>query len=278
MKDIFEPQVNHTKKPEGESYFVVFNTMNILLKDDKNDNIIEGKTIPFPLLESEKELGMEINRLIYLGILNGYPCFGVETTSDNTTPGTYFCHLFETHDLFDFSLFLIAQFAYQIITWDRTYTICGQCGAQAENLPGERAKKCPQCGLVNYPRISPSIIVAVLKDKEILLARAQNFPAPFFSTLAGFVEPGETLEECVAREVMEETAIEIEDITYVTSQPWGISNSLMIGFTAKYKSGEIVIDENELAEAGWFSFENLPFLPPESSIACKLINYCKKLI
>jgi NAD+ diphosphatase len=160
--------------------------------------------------------------------------------------------------------------------WDRTHQFCGRCGAPMERVPNERAKKCTVCGLANYPRLSPAIIIAVTRmiegEKRILLARNHRYPAGRYSVLAGFVEPGESLEECAAREVMEEVGIEIANIHYFGSQPWPFPNSLMLGFTADYRGGDFHLEDAEIAEAGWFSANNLPNLPQKPSIARQLID------
>ncbi|MFP4194870.1 MAG: NAD(+) diphosphatase, partial [Desulfobacterales bacterium] len=137
-------------------------------------------------------------------------------------------------------------------------------------------KICPQCGLINYPRVSPAVIVAVVKNGQILLARNKQARIPFYSVLAGFVEPSETLEQCVEREVGEEVGITVENIRYFGSQPWPFPNSLMIGFTAEYASGEIQIDSGELSDAGWFDKNSLPRVPPALSIAGQLIEWFVK--
>lgn len=174
------------------------------------------------------------------------------------------------------SWFQLAGRAVQIMEWDRTHQYCGRCGAPMMTVPNERAKRCTVCGLSNYPRLSPAIIIAVTREvegeKRILLARNHRFPAGRYSVLAGFVEPGESLEECAAREVMEEVGIEIGNIRYFSSQPWPFPNSLMLGFTAEYIDGEFNLEDAEIAEAGWFGVNNLPNLPQKPSIARQLID------
>ena len=131
---------------------------------------------------------------------------------------------------------------------------------------------CPACNRVYYPRISPAVIVLVTRGEEALLARNSRFPLPFFSTLAGFSEVGESLEETLVREVREEVGIDVGDVRYFGSQPWPFPNSLMIGFFAEYRSGELKLDPDEIAEAAWFKREELPMVPPPVSIARKLID------
>lgn len=209
----------------------------------------------------------------YLGLLDGCPCYAGELAPDNVAlSGMSFHGLRRFLGQMPEELFALAGRAYQIMNWDRTHQYCGRCGAQTENKMDERAKICPACGLINYPQISPAIIVAITRGKEILLARGSRFPAAFYSVLAGFVEPGETFEECVQREVGEEVGIKVKNIRYFGSQPWPFPNSLMVGFTAEYDSGEINIDENEILDAGWFTAENSPPIPGVGSIARRLID------
>jgi NAD+ diphosphatase len=169
--------------------------------------------------------------------------------------------------------FAIAGRAVQILLWDQTHRFCGRCGQLTVHAPAERAKLCPQCGLLSFPRLSPAVIVLIKRGQQMLLARNRAFADGFFSVLAGFVEPGESLEEAVAREVREEVALELSDIRYFGSQPWPFPHSLMIGFTANYAGGEIRLQEDELVEADWFSRNGpLPRLPGKLSIARRLID------
>jgi NAD+ diphosphatase len=136
----------------------------------------------------------------------------------------------------------------------------------------ERCMVCHDCGLTNYPRISPAIIVLVRRQGQALLAHSARFPSAFYSTLAGFVEPGETLEETLEREVREESGISVTNIRYFGSQPWPFPHSLMVGFTADFAGGEIVVDGKEIMDARWFSADQLPEIPPKLSIARQLID------
>jgi NAD+ diphosphatase len=160
--------------------------------------------------------------------------------------------------------------------WERDHQFCGRCGGVTELVPQERARRCPRCGLSSYPRISPAMIIAITRPgaqgEQILLARNHRFPAGRYSVLAGFVEAGETLEECAAREVQEEVGIRIANIRYFGSQSWPFPNSLMIGLTADYAGGEINLEESEIADAQWFSPAEMPQLPPRISIARQLIE------
>lgn len=170
-------------------------------------------------------------------------------------------------------LFWIAGRANHLMDWDRSHRFCGRCGQPTVDKPDERAKHCPACGLINYPRLSPAVIVAVLKGDRLLLARNKRFRGAFYSVLAGFVEPGETLEQCVMREIREEVGIAVKNIRYFGSQPWPFPNSLMVGFVADYAGGEITVDNVELMEAAWFTATDLPQVPPRISIARQLIDW-----
>ncbi len=166
----------------------------------------------------------------------------------------------------------LAMRAVQVLEWDRTHRFCGACGTATQLAPGERAKRCPACALTVYPRISPAMMVLVTRGKELLLARGVNFPPGRFSALAGFLEAGETIEQAVVREVREEVGVEVDGLEYFASQSWPFPNSLMIAFRARWVSGDLAPDLNEIAEAGWFTRENLPSMPPRLSIARALIE------
>jgi NAD+ diphosphatase len=168
--------------------------------------------------------------------------------------------------------FLAAGEATQVLEWVATSRYCGRCATPTERLPGERCMRCPACGLLAYPRIAPAVIVLVRRGAEALLARGARFPLPFFSTLAGFVEIGETLEQTVAREIREEVGIEVAGVRYFGSQPWPFPHSLMVGFTATWAGGDIRPDEKEILEAQWFRADALPPIPPRLSIARRLID------
>jgi NAD+ diphosphatase len=174
----------------------------------------------------------------------------------------------------------VAGRAVQLVEWDRTHRFCGRCATPTEQPAGERALKCPRCGLMNFPRLAPAVIMLVEDDQgRALLGRNAMFPAGMFSCLAGFVEPGETLEEAVRREVLEEVGVVVGDLDYRGSQPWPFPHQLMLGFGAKYVSGEITVDGAEIAEAAWFTPADLPATPPSGmSIAGKLIEEWKSRV
>ena len=178
----------------------------------------------------------------------------------------------ETYGLLGEAAFRAAGTATQLLAWAATHRYCGRCATPTERVPGERCMRCPSCGLASYPRIQPAIIVLVRRGTEALLARGARFPLPFFSTLAGFTDIGETLEETVRREIFEEVGIRVGALRYFGSQPWPFPHSLMIAFIADYESGDIKVDQDEIAEAAWFSADALPLIPPRISIARRMID------
>ena len=233
----------------------------------------EAGRVSVPLMADFTELRLPVLRQHYLGQLDRYGCYGVELSEGSTLPaGMTLEGLRQVYGRMDEDLFWIAGRAIQIIDWDRTHQFCGRCGIPTKLHATERARECPQCGLLQFPRLAPAIIVLVERGHEMLLARARRFPTAMYSTIAGFVEPGETLEEAVVREVKEESGITVRDVRYFGSQPWPFPHSLMVGFTAVYESGEITLGDEENIDAGWFSADHLPPLPGKISIARKLID------
>ncbi len=179
----------------------------------------------------------------------------------------------ELHDLAAPALYDLAQQAFQLLHWRRTHRFCGACGAPLRRKPGgERAMRCAACRLDFFPRLNPVTITRVTRGDEILLARRATGATAFFSVIAGYVEAGETLEGSVAREIREETGVEVRDIRYFASQPWPFPNNLMIAFTAEHAAGEARADGVEIAETGWFQAGSLPPLPHPVSISRRLID------
>ena len=176
------------------------------------------------------------------------------------------------------SFFSVISRAWQIALFLRTHKYCGQCGSKMARVDWELATHCHNCGHRCYPRISPCIIVAIKHENKILLAKGRQHKNDMYSTLAGFVESGETLEHAVHREVAEEVGVKVKNLRYFGSQPWPFPHSLMCGFLADFDAGEIKIDEREIVDAQWFSFDKLPNIPPVFSIAGQLIEATRQQI
>jgi NAD+ diphosphatase len=215
---------------------------------------------------NEVPIGDVDDTALYLGELDGEPCFATERADGEPVA------LRQLFGVLADEAFGVASRALGLMAWDRDHRFCGRCGSETARSMTERVRTCAQCRHGAYPRLSPAVIMLVERDGKALLARNARFTLPFYSTLAGFVEVGETLEETVAREVAEEAGVAVDNIRYFGSQPWPFTGSLMIGFTARWASGEIVADPTEIADAGWFGPHELPVVPPKLSIARALID------
>jgi NAD+ diphosphatase len=209
----------------------------------------------------------------YLGRLEGIDCIGIRVAAHTPEPAGWQWRGLRTLFLqVPDPLLALAGRAFQIVEWDRSHQFCGRCGARLRDRAGERAKECPACGHVVYPRVSPAMMVLVTRGRELLLARANRFPQAMYSALAGFVEPGESIEDCIHREVREEVGVEVDRLQYFASQSWPFPHSLMIAYTAEYAGGDMHPCDEEIVEAGWFPIDALPQLPNPVSIARQLID------
>ena len=213
--------------------------------------------------------GPEIARH-YLGRLDGHDCW---THTLGHAPAGWRPTLLRAAMLqMPRELMGLAGRAAQIIEWERTHRFCGVCGTATELQAGERARRCPACKHTAYPRLSPAMMVLVQRGRELLLARSPHYPAGMYSALAGFVEAGESLEECVHREVAEEVGVRVTNLRYYGSQSWPFPHSLMLAFTADWVGGEIARQVDEIEDARWFDIDALPGIPPRFSVAGHLIR------
>jgi len=252
-----------TEAPERACWFVFRGT----------ELLVAAPEPRLPRCNIPKELGMIATRTQYLGVWGGEHCYSAEVVEAAAPPqGWSWQGLRSLFSVLDDGAFALAGNALQIMDWDRTHQYCGACGTATTARTNERSRECPRCGLVVYPRLAPAVMALVRRGRELLLARSPRFPQGMYSALAGFVEPGETIEQCLVREVMEETGIRVRNARYFASQPWPFPHSLMIAFHADYESGELRVDGVEIEDAKWFQVCNLPKLPARISIARKLID------
>jgi len=196
-----------------------------------------------------------------VGLLDQRYCQAAWVAAD-TQPaaGHAFIGLRALFGTLDEGLLGVAGRAFQIVEWARTHRFCGACGTPTGHVAGEHCLRCPACGHVAYPRISPAMMVLVKKGDHVLLARHAGPRATRYSPLAGFLEPGESIEDAVHREVFEEVGLQVKDLKYFGSQSWPFPHSLMIAFSAEYAGGEIRLQEDEIVEARWFGPDDA--MPP----------------
>ncbi len=241
----------------------------------RSDRILVGGTDEVPVIPRLADVAQSdlAGARHYLGDLGGTHCIAISLPDDATEPpGLRFVGLRALFLTLPDPLLALGGRAFQIVEWDRTHRYCGRCGTPTRDKEGERARECPACGLIAYPRISPAMMALVTRGSEILLARAHRFPPGMYSALAGFVEPGETIEDCLRREVREEVGVEVHAPVYFGSQSWAFPHSLMIAYTAEYAGGELRPEVAEIEDARWFGAANLPPLPSPISIARHLIE------
>ncbi|MGH3086797.1 MAG: NAD(+) diphosphatase [Rubrobacteraceae bacterium] len=251
---------------ERDSLWFAFRGEDLLVKSDG--------AIAMPRAGLMEDLGLDVRFSMEVGDLGGVRCWAVELSEGEAAPGGMEFRDLRTLILsVDERIFAMAGRAKQILAWHRNSRFCGRCGVETGPGPVELERQCPRCAMVFRPRLSPAIIVRVRRADSILLARSPWFAPGLYSLLAGYVDPGESVEETLRREVREEVGIEVENVLYFGSQPWPVSDSLMIGFTADHAKGEITPDPSEIEDAGWYAAtDELPRLPPKITIARVMID------
>ncbi len=240
-------------------YCFIFHKNNLLIK--KNSQILTLKDL--------RDLDLNDKPTIEVG----KNLFALDIPNEIEHPDCEFKSLRSLFDILPTEDYLKANRAFQIINFERTNIFCGHCGKPLIDKKNERAKACPECGHISYPKVAPAVIVLITRKNEMLLAQNAQRGSGFYSTLAGFVDAGENLEACIHREIYEEIGVQVKNLKYFGSQSWPFPNTMMIAFTAEYKSGEIRVDKNEISDAKWFTPETLPPVPPNFSIARQMINW-----
>jgi NAD+ diphosphatase len=264
--DPFRPQVNPPAARPASALWFAFQGTQVLVRRETDH-------ASFPQAGHPRDLGLDPLRELYLGTLAGVDCFACEVESGLAPPqGMTWTGLRGLFGLVDDTLFTLAGRAVQVVDWDRSHQFCGRCGTPTVVKAGERARECPSCKQVHYPRIAPAVMALVRRGQRLLLARSPHFPPGMHSALAGFVEPGESLEQCLHREVKEEVGVDVANLRYFSSQPWPFPHSLMIAFDCDYAGGEITPEPGEIEAADWFDLDHLPVLPNRISIARRLID------
>ena len=253
--------------------------LTIILKDQE---FLTSKNSDFLIFEEEdiKWSEMSIVNRQFLGFLNNKPCYLSELTSESKIDdGTMLTPLRNLLGRIPDSLFTVCSRSIQLSEWYKNNQFCGACGSKMQRHNTERAMYCECNNLLIYPKISPCIIVLVTKGEELLLAHNKNFPGAFYSTLAGFIEAGESAESAIHREIYEEVKIKVKNIKYYGSQSWPFPSQLMLGYHAEYLEGDITPDGEEIDSADWFNYRKLPQVPTGNiSISGQLIeSYIERL-
>ncbi len=262
----FRPAVVSPEQLSGEHYWIAVLEGRVLLLDD-------AAASPLPQLRSFGLTGLDAQARYYLGTLDGRHVFAVALKPDiEAPPGMHFADLRQLLAAPDPLLFGLGGRAWQIIRWAADHGYCSRCGSATTLHACDRAMVCTACGYSQYPRLAPCVIALVTRGDEVLLARSPRFPPGVFSTLAGFIEAGENVEEALAREIEEEVGVVVSAPRYIASQSWPFPHSLMLGFHVEWVGGDIRVDGDEIVEADWFSLSRLPLLPPRGSISRQLID------
>ena len=243
-------------------WFIFFNDQLLLQKKGETYTIPYSINPPVPVKNV-----LEVNLLEDMPACTASVDTPLEETAEYLPMG-----LRASYDYLDPILHKIAGKAYELIYWDQHSRFCPSCGTKTV-MQTTISKQCPNCKYEIYPVVSPAILVLIRKGDAILLVHARNFRGSFYGLVAGFLETGETLEECVRRAVMEETRLEINNITYFGNQLWPYPSNLMVGFIADYVSGTIRLQDEELSEGAFFTKDNLPELPRKLSLARKMIDW-----
>lgn len=263
----YQPALQPQKNQSRATYWFIFSGDQLLIKETVRGPLIPGE-------EDFSGVDLDKSQALYLGRLDDDDCYGLMLSDDRTWPVNLVpVRLRLLNGRLDEELFMLAGRAYQLLYWDQSSRFCGRCGHATIMKQDERAKVCTHCGHIHYPRISPAIIIAIVRENKVLLAHNKNFRDDMYSVLAGFMEPGEEFEDTARREVREEVGISIRNIRYFGSQSWPFPDSLMVGFIAEYAGGEIEADQVEIEKADWFDADHLPKIPETTSIAGRMIRW-----
>ncbi len=250
------------------AYWFVFHKDSILLTKEQDGSFSVPCQESVPLCASHNTHIMDVSESI-----DGIEVKAVSIDSPVTDDFTFeMCNLRKSFYKLSSQLYKMAGKCHELLYWDRNTRFCGICGAPMV-MDTVISKRCTNCGKIMWPQLATAIIVLINRGDELLLVHARNFKSDFYGCIAGFVETGESLEEAVRREVMEETHIEITNLRYFKSQPWPYPCGLMVGFFAEYKSGELALQKSELSKGGWFNKDNLPTIPEKLSLARMLIDH-----
>lgn len=252
--------------PEGDALLFAFQDGNLVVRD------VAG-TLEIPSESEAEASGLAMEGPMSLGTFDGRACKLALVPAGEELPAPFAAKsLRRLFGALDMDLLMVAATASQLAHFEELNRYCGRCATPTTASSKDRARTCSRCARDIYPAVAPCTIILVHDGPRILLTRQPRFPAGMYGLVAGFVEPGESLEGCAKREIAEEVGVQVTDLVYVASQPWPVPSQLMVGLTARYAGGELVVDKEELEEAKWFDIADLPAIPPPFSIARHLID------
>jgi len=263
----FSPHFSPQAKSEN-SFYVLMANDELLVNDESGT----WQPLPHSILRFLDVSPLEQH---HVGSYEGIPCFAMKVEKTESLPKPYHWESLRgllARGAIGSDAFDLVSCAMQIFDWDKSHQFCGQCGQATVPHESERARLCKHCNTRYYPRISPCVIMLVTKGEECLLAQHTQSRSQFYSALAGFIEPGETVENALRREVAEEVSLSVGKLSYFGSQPWPFPGQLMLGFHAEFDSGDINVQEEEIADAKWFHYSDLPQIPPASTLSGMLIR------
>lgn len=268
VKADFEFRTPGTDMPTEDGYWVIIQGNNAILEEtDSGPHLLHG-TLPGWLIPQQP--------VLCIGTWRGRPLRALTISSSLELQPPLVSEPFNaTSDRLDIQTLTLAGLGKLVLHWEKQSRYCSRCGAQNADINGSWGRRCTACNVEHYPHIHPCAIVLVKRGNELLLTRKAEWPAGRYSLVAGFLDIGESLEECAVREVKEETGIDICNVRYVGSQNWPFPAQLMAGFVADYASGEICVEQDELEDARWFKPDDLPGLPTRRSIARWIIDNFK---
>ncbi len=265
MTALFKRAYPPAEPPDGQYWWLPFHGRDVVVREQ------DGQPV---LLYGDVDLlaGLEFEPPVLLGVLDGVPCVTCQLAVATELPsGWHAGGLRELYGKLDDALYGIVGYAAHLLLWQRTSRFCPVCAGSTEPMQGDWGRRCSECGHTRYPQLSPAILALVHDGDQVLLTHKPGWNARY-SIIAGFVEPGESLEACVQREVGEEVGVAVANISYVGSQPWPFPDQLMIGYMAEYAGGTLAIDTTELDAAAWFHVDALPELPPPMSLSRRIID------
>jgi NAD+ diphosphatase len=266
IRDDFRPGTPDRDRPEAPGFWLILREGGLVMRQNGHGPVLPHGPAPVP--------GPFAVPPVYLGEWQESPLRAARLIPEASVPAPLaVIPAGYRSPVLDDRLLTLAGLARQVLHWRDRSRICPACGGLPREIPGNWGMRCPACSREYYPRLHPAVIVLITRGEEFLLVRKPEWPAGQFGLVAGYLEFAESLEECVAREVKEETNLTLTDIRYLESQNWPFPSQIMAGFTARYAGGDLALDRTELEDAGWFSADRLPpLLPPRSSIARRLLD------